>query len=360
MLNYLLEDFIALQLQGARDEDAAGARRGGAGPSDDRAFLLGGHPLMIPTLNRPARASPFTIAREPGAVVLRRGERKVGVLEAVPRPRFYDLRTADGIAYDQIARLHGTDTLASTVVQACHRYDDPRTRCRFCAIGVSLERGATIHTKTPAQLAEVAAAARRLDGVTNVTLTSGTADEPNRGAEYLGTCAAAIKEAAGLPVQAQFEPPQDPGLFARLKAMGVDDIGLHIESFDESVRRWATPGKAEIPVEAYFRAFEAAVAAFGRGKVSTYVILGLGEDPDLTLAQCRRAAEMGVYPYVVPLRPLQDTFLAKARGPDPSYMARMYGAVAEQLAAAGLSSALSSAGCVRCRACSLLQFKERP
>jgi radical SAM protein (TIGR04043 family) len=361
MLNFLFEDFIALQVTGARDQSAdAAGRRGGAGPSDDRAFRVDGRPLMIPTLNRPAKASPFTIVGgEPEGLVLKRGERSLGKLEPVPRPRFYDLQTADGISYEKIARLHSTDVLASTVVQACHRYDDPKTRCRFCAIGVSLQRGATIKVKTPEQLAEVAAAAQRLDGVKHVTLTSGTVDEPGRGALYLGSCAAAIKAATGMPVQLQFEPPVDLGVFARLRDMGVDDVGLHVESFDEEVRRWATPGKAEIPVEQYFQAFEAAVAAFGRGKVSTYVILGLGEDPELTLRGTQRAVNLGVYPYVVPLRPLADSMLAKAQPPDPAYMERMYSAVAEQLAAAGLSSQQSSAGCVRCKACSLLQFKEK-
>jgi radical SAM protein (TIGR04043 family) len=359
MTHLLLEDLVALQLAGARDQAAeAPGRRGGAGPSDDRAFRIAGHPVMIPTLNRPAQHSPFTIVSEQDDLVLRSGERSLGVLEAVPRPRFYDLRTADGIPYERLARLHGTDCLASTVIQACHRYDDPRTRCHFCAIGVSLQRGATILTKTPAQLAEVAAAARDLDGVAHVTLTSGTMDQPDRGAEYLGTCAAAIKRATGLPVQLQFEPPEDLGLFARLRQMGVDDVGLHVESFDEAVRRRVTPGKAEIPLEAYFQAFEAAVAAFGPAKVSTYVILGLGEDPELTLAQCQRAVDLGVYPYVVPLRPLLDTFLAKASPPEPAYMRRMYTAVAAQLAARGLSSRQSTAGCVRCKACSLLQLEE--
>ena len=354
-----LLDLIALQCEGVRAQLEEAGRRGGAGPADGKAFLFGGHPVMIPTLNRPAQRSAFTIASGgEGLLELRKADQVLGTLTAVPRPRFYDLCTADGIPYERIARLHGADCVASTVVQQCIRYDDPRTRCRFCAIGVSLARGATIRTKTPAQLAEVALAARRLDGVTHVTLTSGTTRAPDRGAAYLGECACAIKQASGLPVQAQFEPPEDVATFAALKELGVDDVGLHVESFDERVRERMTPGKAEITVEAYFRAFEAAVRVFGRGKVSTYVILGLGEDEAITLEGCRRAAELGVYPFVVPLRPLVDTFLAKAIPPPADYMQRMYGAVSAVLRRYALSSDTSSAGCVKCRACSLLQFRE--
>ena len=81
-------------------------------------------------------------------------------VEPVRRPRFYDLTTADGVPYQQIALLHGKDVLATTVVQTCIRYDEP-TRCRFCSIEESLRSGATIAAKTPAQLAEVAEAAVR-------------------------------------------------------------------------------------------------------------------------------------------------------------------------------------------------------
>ncbi len=359
MAGDMLRDLVALQCQGARTRSGSEeARRGGAGPSDDRAYRMGAHTLMIPTRNRPARGSPFEIVSGcDGSTLEKQGER-IGQLVAVPRPQFYDLQTADGTSYEKLARLHGSDCLATTVVQECHRYDDPATRCRFCAIGVSLASGATVHTKTPAQLAEVARAAKMLDGVTHVTLTSGTVDRPDRGALYLGECAAAIKRTTGLPVQVQFEPPSDDSVFAALKDLGVDDIGLHIESFDPAVRARVTPGKASIDIEQYFAAFHAAVRVMGRGRVSTYVILGLGEDEGLTLDGCHRAISLGVYPFVVPLRPMLGTMLAKAEPPSLEYVGRVYDAVGDMLARARLSSRDSSAGCVKCRACSLLQLRE--
>ena len=76
----------------------------------------------------------------------------------VVRPKFYDLQTDEGVAYDKIAKLHGKNVLATTVVQTCVRYDESE-RCRFCAIEASLDAGTTIAVKTPAMLAEVAEAA---------------------------------------------------------------------------------------------------------------------------------------------------------------------------------------------------------
>src|SRR4029077_16833241 len=90
-------------------------------------------------------------------------------LQPVRRPRFYDLTTSDGGPFEQLARLHGRDVLATTVVQTCMRYEETQ-RCRFCAIEASLEAGATTAVKTPAQLAEVAEAAVRLDGVRQLVM----------------------------------------------------------------------------------------------------------------------------------------------------------------------------------------------
>ena len=57
-----------------------------------------------------------------------------------------------------------------------------------------------------------------------------------------------------------------------------------MESFDPPVLARVAPGKARTGIEGYFRTWERAVEVFGPGHVSTYVILGMGEDPDLTIA----------------------------------------------------------------------------
>jgi radical SAM protein (TIGR04043 family) len=353
-----LREYIELQCLGARVDGDDLGRRGGAGPADAKAFVFDGQPLMVPTLTGPATCSDYAIKGETGERVLQKDGKFLGTIRILPRPKFYGLDTADGVPYSKIALLHGADCLASTVIQECVRYNDPAKRCRFCAIGLSLERGATIHTKTPQQLAEVAAAAKALDGARHVTLTSGSTDPPDAGALYLGTCARAIRQSADLPVEIQFEPPRDKAVFAELKRLGVADVGMHIESFDQAARERYTPGKSAVSVDDYFAAFENAVAVFGKNRVSTFVICGLGEDEDLTKAMCRQAAAMGVYPYLAPLRPMQGTFMAKAKPPDPAYLYRMVTAVGAMLREYGLNSRKSGAGCVRCRACSALQFVE--
>jgi putative N-acetyltransferase (TIGR04045 family) len=71
-------------------------------------------------------------------------------------------------------------------------------------------------------------------------------------------------------------------------------------------------------------------------------------------------ADLGVYPFVVPLRPIPGSWLQNHRPPDAELMFRIYSAVANVLRRKGLSSKLNLAGCVRCGACSALRHYERP
>ena len=332
--------------------DAPVHRRAGAGPSDDGHVLLGGSGAALP-LNPESR---YSIS---GGRLLLDGADLGLAAEAIGRPRFYDLTTADGVPYEKLARLHGKDVLATTVVQTCIRYDEA-DRCRFCAIEASLAAGSTTAVKTPAQLAEVAEAAVRLDGVTQMVLTTGTTNGRDRGARHLARCVRAITEAVpGLPIQVQCEPPapQDLDAITELKDAGATAIGIHVESLDDDVRARWMPGKALVPMSQYRAAWAEAVRVFGRNKVSTYLLVGLGEDPDELVAGALELAESGVYPFVVPYRPLAGT-LASADGvgaPDAAVLHDVTERVAAGLRRLDMRGADQGAGCAACGACSALQ-----
>ncbi|HSV64675.1 MAG TPA: MSMEG_0568 family radical SAM protein [Mycobacteriales bacterium] len=329
--------------------DAPVRRRGGAGPSDDGHLLVDGRNAALPL----DPASPYTV--RDGRLLFEGADAGLAV-ELVRRPRFYDLVTADGVRYERLARLHGADVLASTVVQTCVRYAEDQ-RCRFCAIEESLRAGATTAVKTPAQLAEVAEAAVRLDGVRQMVLTTGTTAGRDRGARHLARCVRAVLAAVpGLPVQVQCEPPADLAVLAELRAAGAVAIGIHVESLDDAVRRRWTPGKATVPLAAYERAWDEAVRVFGRNRVSTYLLVGLGEDPDELVAGAGRLIERGVYPFMVPMRPMAGTLAARDRLPSPpaALVRRVTEGVAALLRAAGMTGVDQRAGCAACGACGAL------
>jgi radical SAM protein (TIGR04043 family) len=359
----LLTDLQSHGVQVLNPQHLPLTRKGGAGPSDHQALVVEGETIMVPVHTHAARRSPFSIEYDANghqgrpSRLLNKGI-PVADITFATRPRFYDLTTAAGIPYSQIATLHSRDVLATTVLQNCIRYDQPDTACRFCSIGQSLAAGQTIAHKTPEQLAAVAKAAVELDGVQHMVMTTGTPATHDRGARVLCDSVRAVKAAVDLPIQVQCEPPKDLIWLQRLRTAGADALGLHLEVVNPEVRKRIMPSKANISVAEYMAAFAYAVPLFGRGQVSTYILAGLGDSAADILAVCDRLIDLGVYPFVVPFVPIAGTQLQHHPAPDAAFMQSILEPLGRKLAQSDLTSERVRAGCARCGACSSLKSFE--
>ena len=353
------EIIAEVQSLGIRLPPGGVQRKGGAGPAESGSLLIAGYPVSVPFSSPFVSQSPYRLHPEAGGLVLCKGHHALLPASLVPRPAFYEESTRDGIPLSKIALLHGKDCLASSVLQTCIHWD-PRTRCRFCGIQLSLKDRQTVSLKSPAQLAETAQKARTLDAVRHVVLTTGTAHPPGHETTLLCEAAAAVKQASGLPVHAQFLPPADMNQLEALKASGVDTVGIHIESLDPDVLQKMAPVKAAIGLDRYETAWKTAVEVFGPNQVSSFLIAGLGEAPNSIIQGSQSLADTGVYPFVVPLRPIPGSLMADHLPPHPDTMKAIYEKVARILAQKGLAASHSRAGCVRCGACSALSAYENP
>lgn len=357
----LLSDLQSSGLRLANTPATAPSRSGGAGPTDHKAVSLLGTTIMVPVHTKGSSTSPFSVsdADHTGSANLYKDGNLVAVLRFPPEPKFYGLSTSAGVPYWKIAQLHSTNVLATTLLQTCIRYGNSTTKCQFCAIGESLKAGKTIREKSPEQLAEVAAAAKRLDGIENVVMTTGTPPTPDRGAAVLTAAAFAIKQATHLPIQAQCEPPDDFHWFVKLRAAGVDTLGMHLEAWDEDVRARIMPGKAEVPLSYYMKAFSSAVNVFGRGQVSTYLLAGLGDTVEGLISAADQLISIGVYPFIVPFVPVTGTPLSHHAPPSRDFMQAVLSPVGEMLSSARMTSDTVKAGCAKCGACSTLSTFEK-
>jgi radical SAM protein (TIGR04043 family) len=359
-----LQSFGLRLLDPTSPNGGVASRRGGAGPSDHKAVIVDGHTIMVPVHTSSAWSSPF-VAHAPDAQG-RSALTKQGKGGSIPiasisfpkAPRFYAMQTMDGVPYSHIATLHGSDVLATTVLQTCIRYQSRTKTCQFCAIGQSLAAGRTIAHKTPRQLAEVARAAVLLDGVKHMVMTTGTPPTPDRGAQVLVDSAFAIRAAVDIPIQAQCEPPDTDRWFERMKAAGIDTLGMHLEVVTPELRQRIMPGKAGVPIARYMESFEAAVGVFGRGQVSTYILAGLGDTREAILDVCEKLLALGVYPFVVPFVPIGGTPLEDHPAPSPEFMQSVLAPLGAMVADARMRSADIKAGCGKCGACSSLSVYE--
>lgn len=353
-----------IQAKGLRwvsTEDVGITRQGGAGPTDHKAFNFADQTSMVPVFNDQISQSPFTAKADTQdeQILIFEHEKLIDTVTQPRRPRFYDLKTADGVPYSHIATLHSKDVLATTVLQTCVRYRNRDTSCQFCAIEESLKNDKTVAHKSPAQLAEVAKAAVDLDGVTQMIMTTGTPKTLDRGAQVLAESARAVKSVVDIPIQAQCEPPAEDYWFDELRAAGVDALGMHLEAVSDRVRQAIMPGKASVPLSRYMSAYKAAVKVFGKGNVSTYILAGLGDTETEILEMSNKLIDIGVYPFVVPFVPVAGTPLEHYPMPDGAMLERIFSELGPRLYQKGMSSDSLSAGCAKCGACSSLKSYEK-
>lgn len=351
-----------IQTQGIRLESTdLTVREGGAGPTDHKAVTIFNSTVMIPVFSHAAKTSPFS-ASEPtkmGYTSLKKNGENIATIRFVGEPEFYKEKTSDGIPFWKIARLHSKDVLATTVLQNCIRYKDKETSCQFCAIGESLKYDTTIAYKKPHHLAEVAKRAVELDGVTQFVMTTGTPASADRGAKILFESVAAVAQKVSIPIQVQCEPPDNFNWFLKLKNAGASAIGMHLEAVTDRVRNKIMPGKAEVSLDYYFKAFKAAVKVFGKGNVSTYILAGLGDTQQEILEMSEKLIAIGVYPFVVPFVPVRNTPLANHRSPDKDFMQSILDPLGKALVTAQMTSDTLESGCAKCGACSTLSNFEK-
>jgi radical SAM protein (TIGR04043 family) len=334
-------------------------RKGGAGPVGGSYFLLpNGRVVGIPirTGEQAKRFNSATLEPTDDPTVWLYDDSIK--LNAVSRPKFYDLTTEDGTPYSKIALLHGDSTLATTVYQSC-RYWTYGTQCKYCTIPQSYQSGDTMLEKIPEQVAEVVVAAEKEGLVEDILLTTGTPEAEDMGIKNLINVITAIREVSNLPIGVQFEPPVDYDGIQEIANAGASAVGMHIESADDSVREEMCPGKHEYgSLDLYRRSWEYALNHFERGHVSTFILYGLGEDSTKTLNLVRELAEVGVISVVSPIRPSAGSQLADYK---PTYVNNLdasvdfYKEVGKLLFENGLNPRKTKAGCHKCGGCTPIQ-----
>jgi hypothetical protein len=105
-----------------------------------------------------SKKSPYHMVKSAtGAYEVWKDDEKFTDVSMMPRPKYYDLTTTDGIPMSDVAVIGEPDHLRSVLNQRCG-YQRIGKACKFCAIE---SWWAGYMDKTPAQVAEVAEAAAR-------------------------------------------------------------------------------------------------------------------------------------------------------------------------------------------------------
>jgi radical SAM protein (TIGR04043 family) len=333
-------------------------RKGGAGPSGGRYFLLedGITLTNIALWNDPSRTELSLKQNKEGyfEVYNNKSNEFFIRLKLIQNPLFYDpeIKTSDGIPMKKIALVHGIDCLASTIYQKCI-YWACGEACSFCGIEVSLQNNATIEEKNAKQITEVIDAAKKEGRCKHMTLTSGTDETVDKGANrYIELLKRVKKSYPELPLHVQIEALEDLEYITKLKEAGADTIGIHIEILDENVRRDITPGKFHLSYQLFVENWKHAINVFGNNQVSSYVLTGFGEEKVKFLKDVERLVSMGVIPYITPVRSIPGRRNLPLT--DFNEMLDIYKRSGELMREYGINPLKNKAGCVRCGGCSAI------
>ena len=126
-----------------------------------------------------------------------------------------------------------------------------------------------------------------------------------------------IKRHANVPVSVSCQP-LNGGNMRRLAAAGVNRIGIALDAateklFDE-VKGSIAGGPYDWKEE--FKLLEEAVKIFGKGNVSTHLIVGLGETEKEIISIIQKCADMSILPALFAFTPIRGTTLEN--NPQPS------------------------------------------
>ncbi|TFG05986.1 MAG: MSMEG_0568 family radical SAM protein [Promethearchaeota archaeon] len=351
MIKNLAELKIELIAQGMRtSEGIEKGRRGGAGPAGGRFFRLkDGSCVNVPLWPSYTTKSPFELKNN--KVLF--NDFPLDEVQLIPIPQFYSKVTSDNIPMKKIALLHGSDCIASTIVQSC-AYWRQNLPCKFCGIELSLQADSTTAVKTPRQVREVIAAAIEEHVCNHLTLTIGSLPRADKGTTIYLDIVREIKQYYDIPIHVQLEPPEPLQSLDDLHRSGVDTIGIHRESFDSDVLQDVCPGKIQLPLTKYIAAWKHAVQLFGDNQVDSYILVGLGESDSNILEGAKTLLELGVIPYIVPFRPILGTPLETHPTPNATRLRAIFVQIAHLLREYYIDPTKSKAGCVRCGGCSPL------
>ncbi len=318
----------------------------GAGPRRMRSGLGSGLELRIPRsggmcVNAPvvesfARESPYTLhgPSTAGRHLLRRDGRDVCELIVQPPPRFYETRTTGGVRMGSVGVIQGT-YLGIYYGTLCANWKHPELdNCRFCSIGDNVGAGDDTTGKSPRDILETAAAARAELGITFVHLNGGFDDT----GAYLERFVPVLSELrkTGLLTGVQLPPLPDFEQYRALRALGVNNVSLCFEIWNEQRFQEVCPGKARRCSHARYRDAIRFCAQDVRFDTTNGELIAGLERPEDSMAAVDWLTGVGAVPTVCVFRPVPGTPYQHLPPPDTESMVPIFAHLYERCMDAGL------------------------
>jgi biotin synthase-related radical SAM superfamily protein len=294
----------------------------GPGAGGTSIFLRSGNKRVRLTIND---LSPLRMVPEDDSVVVVKGD--------------------DIIARGMLERplCHCPEQAYITLSEKCI-YD-----CQFCP--VPKLQG---EVKTSEKVQQMVAEAYSTGELKAISLTSGVAVSPEK---EVKRAAGIIKQLArdyDLPIGVSVYPTKDSS--EELYSAGAFEVKYNVETMDPELFRRFCP---DLSLPAVFDALDNAVNIFGRNRVSTNFIIGLGESDETVRKGMERLTGRCIIPILRPIspHPLRDN-MGKINRPDAERLLRLGNLLRNMLDRQSLCVKKARTMCLFCTGCDLTPHRD--
>jgi biotin synthase-related radical SAM superfamily protein len=221
--------------------------------------------------------------------------------------------------------------------------------CKFCPVP-KLEGD----VKVPDEILQLVAEAKRTGQLKAISLTSGVEKSPEDEVIKAVSIVRALRALYDLPIGVSVYPTDTSS--EELKQAGATEIKYNVETMDPEIFARNCPG---LSLEYVLKSLEKAVKIFGKNRVSSNFILGLGESDECVLAGVTMLAEMGVIPILRPIspHPLRKGEV-KVERPSAERLLRLARATRKVLVDHDLWADLAETMCLPCTGCDIASHRD--
>lgn len=223
--------------------------------------------------------------------------------------------------------------------------------CKFCSVPKLPGK-----IKSLEEVIALVEAARKTGKLKAIALTSGIAHSPEEEIERVIEVVRALKK-YNLPIGVSVHPTRDSS--QRLKDAGVVEVKYNVETMDRAIFERVCRGRKGLSLDFILHALRDAVGVFGKNRVFTNIIIGLGETDECVREGVEYLARMGVIPILRPITipPLRKDELVATR-PSAERLLKLTKMAREVLAQYGLRVDVSETMCLPCTGCDLTPFRD--
>jgi len=191
--------------------------------------------------------------------------------------------------------------------------------------------------------------AKQTGSLRAISLTSGVEQSPEEEVKKAVEIVKALRARYDVPIGVSFYPTNTSS--EDLKAAGATEIKYNVETMDPEIFVRYCPG---LSLDNVLKSLEKAARIFGRNRVSSNFILGLGESDECVLSGVTRLAEMGVIPNLRPIssHPLRAGEVTVNR-PSAERLLKLAISTKKILEEHGLRADLAETMCLPCTGCDL-------